>query len=837
MSDINHVITLPEVQWLAPQLARLPGAAGLLVTDDGVGLARNELEEIAWMREHTPTLFPWVNSCGDATEWLARAGTPFVLPEQYTDTYGATPTGNGTALARRLAAAQLFGFDVWGSRARRFGLMHWPMIGDVSPGSPGQLNSSSMLRFQAYAAVAFGAKGLFWYSWGQAMWQFEPHPPGPTPIYPVVAEINARLGRGQWSAAILQHDWQAVFATGWWAEQQQQQMRTMQDMGTPSCTPSLPEFALQPHAPVAGRLVEAMSDELLIGVLTNSASRTITAGFVNQSTSPPSTLLVVVDMRVSSGYDAPPARDVIIQLSAAATSPMRPTILPPGTESDTGIEFVAATNSISVSGLRSGDAIGIILHGAAAAAAARELHQWRFDTGRPSLSSVWTQTQHRALSQSTSPFVFASQSRRETPFLLGWLGPVASESTVVQWAGAGVNLLSARSDSLHSSLNTGMRQGVAVIATLQANESTAAGVAAVQARVYCHPNWAGFLLHDGESLDLDDPHASHSTLQQLYRAQEAIRSDSPHAFALVRAGTADEVLRVSQATHLPMVALSLPPVGSGCDSRATCAVQTMRELVRLRDALLTTATTWTNSTSFLVISDPCGLGGDAAARLQAYASLLFGVAGLFHHSDRSMSDATGCVAVVSSINDRAAQWVARLDPSEAQLVAVAGGALDWALPRGVRRLIPGRAGSIVAMLGNPDLLVGVFEPVDATSGRANASLSPPMLMVLDSRLGGAARQTNLSLSPGVLGWTPYLGDCGAGFADCEKLVLGNHVRLALLPGEAMLIGLTCYASCQSAAVPPVLHASARLDSPRVGAERRLWSRRRTPPHSETGGDL
>ena len=123
-----------------------------------------------------------------------------------------------------------------------------------------------MLRIQAYGAVAFGAKGLFWYGWGQALWQFEPHAPGRTAIYPVVAEINARLGgRGEgaqeggadWAAEILRHDeWQAVFATGWWGsqskvagQQQQQQTRTMQEMGTPSCTPTLPEFVAQPHAP------------------------------------------------------------------------------------------------------------------------------------------------------------------------------------------------------------------------------------------------------------------------------------------------------------------------------------------------------------------------------------------------------------------------------------------------------------------------------------------------------------------------------------------------------------------------------------------------------------
>jgi hypothetical protein len=45
------------------------------VQDDGVDLHGNEIEEIQWMRENTPELYPWVNQCGDGSSWLARAGS------------------------------------------------------------------------------------------------------------------------------------------------------------------------------------------------------------------------------------------------------------------------------------------------------------------------------------------------------------------------------------------------------------------------------------------------------------------------------------------------------------------------------------------------------------------------------------------------------------------------------------------------------------------------------------------------------------------------------------------------------------------------------------------
>ena len=67
-----------------------------------------------WMRKHTPTLFPWVNQCGDGTEWLARAGTPYAVPELYSV---AGTSGNATAMAM----AQLGGYDSWIGESQRFG--------------------------------------------------------------------------------------------------------------------------------------------------------------------------------------------------------------------------------------------------------------------------------------------------------------------------------------------------------------------------------------------------------------------------------------------------------------------------------------------------------------------------------------------------------------------------------------------------------------------------------------------------------------------------------------------------------------------------------------------
>jgi hypothetical protein len=133
----NHKITLPEVQWLATELTKLPGAAGILITDDGVDLAHNEIQEIEWMRANTPSLFPWVNQCGDGSEWLARAGTPFAVPELYS----VTGTVNN---ATTMAQAQLGQYESWIGKSQRFGLAHWPLVGVGDGGGIPNINSTSL---------------------------------------------------------------------------------------------------------------------------------------------------------------------------------------------------------------------------------------------------------------------------------------------------------------------------------------------------------------------------------------------------------------------------------------------------------------------------------------------------------------------------------------------------------------------------------------------------------------------------------------------------------------------------------------------------------------------
>ena len=90
----------------------------------------------------------------------------------------------------KAAAAQLGGYDHWLSESERFGLLHFPLnIGDG--GDTGLVRSTSLVRFQAYAALAYGAKGLNRGTAGaNGAWNLTAN--APSPIYPVLKETNER---------------------------------------------------------------------------------------------------------------------------------------------------------------------------------------------------------------------------------------------------------------------------------------------------------------------------------------------------------------------------------------------------------------------------------------------------------------------------------------------------------------------------------------------------------------------------------------------------------------------------------------------------------------------
>ena len=80
-----------------------------------------------------------MNEAGPGADWLARAGSPWLVPEQYPQRAadnGQAPDPDGEA------RSQLMNFDAWQGRAMRFGLAHMPLLG-IGDGTPGVSHHTS----------------------------------------------------------------------------------------------------------------------------------------------------------------------------------------------------------------------------------------------------------------------------------------------------------------------------------------------------------------------------------------------------------------------------------------------------------------------------------------------------------------------------------------------------------------------------------------------------------------------------------------------------------------------------------------------------------------------
>ena len=74
------------------------------------------------------------------------------MPELYSMT--------GQGMASDQAQTLLGDLETWGRTGERYGQKLWPLLN-----LPGEGIDLAKVRFQAFAAVAYGAKGLFWFCW------------------------------------------------------------------------------------------------------------------------------------------------------------------------------------------------------------------------------------------------------------------------------------------------------------------------------------------------------------------------------------------------------------------------------------------------------------------------------------------------------------------------------------------------------------------------------------------------------------------------------------------------------------------------------------------------
>jgi len=275
----HHAASLIELQWLHKRLGKHPALIGFMIGDDKSDLTPRLVDCTNWLRKAAPRLMPWICQNSPNPQSLAEHGNPIFNPQIYPTLY------NWGAPADVQAHSYVASFAMMRRACRDYDLIFWPMInvaGWQKPHGKLYLPSDSLTRFPIYAACAYGCQGIWYFTYnGGALQAKGPHATDQavqkalTPLYPIVRKANLRLR--QWGGLLLGRQCVGLFATAWtggdWPFEA--------SAGRPTDE--------QLVAPAPGKLVEAMSDRLLVGILTKPDDR--------------QPLAMVVDCRVSKGWE------------------------------------------------------------------------------------------------------------------------------------------------------------------------------------------------------------------------------------------------------------------------------------------------------------------------------------------------------------------------------------------------------------------------------------------------------------------------------------------------------------------------------------------------------
>ena len=201
----HHPATLSELRWLHERVGKHPALAGYLLGDD-IGVVPQELVETTeFLRRDAPHLFPWICQCTHAWESLARIGNPLADPQIYPTLYQK----HLPATYQRDEYCKAL--DRLRQTCRRLHLVSWPMFNVCGDSPAGSCTvSDPFLRFQPYAALAYGAQGI-WYFTYACLPGKEDGKPHSTPSLAVVKEVNRRVGA--WGPRLLGCDAVGVFHT------------------------------------------------------------------------------------------------------------------------------------------------------------------------------------------------------------------------------------------------------------------------------------------------------------------------------------------------------------------------------------------------------------------------------------------------------------------------------------------------------------------------------------------------------------------------------------------------------------------------------------------------
>eukprot|EP01043_Picozoa_sp_COSAG02_P013756 COSAG02_NODE_556_length_20390_cov_88.575230_2_plen_1290_part_00 len=789
-------LSLPEVQYLVGQYRarNLSSMAMLFMHDDEMDILQEQHDVAQWLRANEPSLVANVNE-------VIPAGAPAALYQhQYFiqmnevyeisqggkgDTAPAVPQGNPVAMARKQAGA----FWTLLQNAQKYDLENWPLINVGDGGSTCCVRSGSLVRFEGYAALAYGITGFAWYCWGHGMWNLTSDQPSPS--YEFVKDIN--LDAQAWASVLRKSDNVGILSSGW-------------DLSAQGAV----------NVSEASIIVE-MSEDLLVGVFTPKTSG-----------GTPECHLLVVDKRVGNYTEDTPPRNVSLRLSSKIAG-VRPVKL--GRHQKLRYTISGRDVSLELSGGQ-----GALLRvSGSQLSSALELKPWTFrtDAAMPkkeqtnfppdsfnALKPVEAQPerlhQGRTNTDLDPKFYY---SPYQTNFILGGShdhGPMDTDTDGERWANAGFNFVSVplptagAAEELQSfavSLDVAKKRGMFVAVEGKGDILDTGSMLGINHAYGCHPNLGGHVL--GRGLNA-------SNVPGVCATAAALRQDRGY---LLPFAMADEVSTMSALASggVPVASVLVPPPASASSDNATVrAAATISAY-----ASVAARVNASSDLTFIASVDYCSGGSDSLLRFASYASLAYGARGLWHagvggclKSDASDGGGDDMFEMVSSINRRIAHWgdlLLSCGPNHemgwpASCVSQDSYVVTERLSSGWPADLPSRspAGGMVVSIDTDDVLVAVLEKqhyrktsfgLQKAKSRAKTGVEKPLLYVVDTRVGDTLGQmpnrvVRIVLNASVLATAPLESSCEDGFCECNKVVTGSVVELVLPGGAGQLVAVT-----------------------------------------------
>lgn len=259
----HHACSSAELKWIHRRFGKHPALIGYMIGDDQGKMSRRLQECTLFLLNHAPQLMPWVCGVVPAKD-LAAHHNPFVDWQIYPTLYRRNDT------AEQQARQYCIAYDRLRRDCQRYDCISWPMFNACGPGV-----TDSLLRFPLYAALAYGAQGIWYFTYRTALTNGREGQTGHTTYAAALADVKpnwyvARAANHRVAAygpCLLGARSTGVFSTGW---------------PVPGA-----------HTPEPGRLVGRMSSNLLVGVLSKPGH---------------GPLVMVVDKRVSKRRNAVPPR-------------------------------------------------------------------------------------------------------------------------------------------------------------------------------------------------------------------------------------------------------------------------------------------------------------------------------------------------------------------------------------------------------------------------------------------------------------------------------------------------------------------------------------------------